>query len=185
MSIRPKWLNDICSVLFSVYYIIYANEADEKVSIVLWILRSNRLIFYFQLRRFRAVPTVEMLRTTWEKTSNPYVCSPPFFLIPLLNISLQIRFFTHLRLPKASIRRKILLPRPKSSTYQRPITAYLYFSPAEDQLSRATDLILDFPGGGFVAMGPEHHEERLRMWALRTGKPILSIEYGKAPECGY
>ena len=31
MSIRPKWLNDICSILFSIYYIIYANEADEKV----------------------------------------------------------------------------------------------------------------------------------------------------------
>ena len=26
-----------------------------------------------QLRKFRAVPTVEMLRTTWEKTTNPYV----------------------------------------------------------------------------------------------------------------
>ena len=26
-----------------------------------------------QLRRFRAVPTVEMLRATWEKTTNPYV----------------------------------------------------------------------------------------------------------------
>lgn len=33
MSIRPKWLNDIFSVLFSIYYIIYANEADEKVSL--------------------------------------------------------------------------------------------------------------------------------------------------------
>ncbi len=32
-------------------------------------------------------------------------------------------------------------------------------------------------------MTPEHHEERLRMWAVRTGKPVLSIEYGKAPEC--
>ena len=31
MSIRPKWLKDICSVLFSIYYIIYATEADEKV----------------------------------------------------------------------------------------------------------------------------------------------------------
>lgn len=31
MSIRPKWLRDICSVLFSVYYIVYATEADEKV----------------------------------------------------------------------------------------------------------------------------------------------------------
>lgn len=26
-----------------------------------------------QVRKFRAAPTVEFLRTTWEKTSNPYV----------------------------------------------------------------------------------------------------------------
>ncbi|KAG5654405.1 hypothetical protein H0H81_003229 [Sphagnurus paluster] len=148
MSIRPKWLRDICSIVFSAYYIIYANEGDEK------------------LRRFRAVPTVEMLRTTWEKTTNPY-----------------IRMATHL--PWLSMRRKILLPRPKFSQYSRPITAYLFFHPHESQLRRATDLILDFPGGGFVAMSPEHHEERLRMWALQTGKPVLSIDYGKAPEYPY
>ena len=27
-----------------------------------------------QLRKFRSAPTVEMLRVTWEKTSNPFVC---------------------------------------------------------------------------------------------------------------
>ena len=32
-------------------------------------------------------------------------------------------------------------------------------------------------------MTPEHHEERLRVWAIRTGRPVLSIDYGKAPEC--
>ena len=31
MAIRPRWLRDICSILFSAYYILYANEADEKV----------------------------------------------------------------------------------------------------------------------------------------------------------
>lgn len=31
MSIRPKWLRDICSILFSGYYILYAHEGDEKV----------------------------------------------------------------------------------------------------------------------------------------------------------
>ncbi|KAI5824551.1 hypothetical protein K523DRAFT_366154, partial [Schizophyllum commune Tattone D] len=31
MHIKPRWLRHICSVLFSGYYIIYANEADEKV----------------------------------------------------------------------------------------------------------------------------------------------------------
>ncbi|KDQ27709.1 hypothetical protein PLEOSDRAFT_1042144 [Pleurotus ostreatus PC15] len=148
LSIRPKWLRDTCSVLFSVYYIIYANEADEK------------------LRRFRAVPTVEMLRATWEKTTNPL-----------------IRLFTYL--PSIPIRRKILLPRPQSSSYQRPITAYLFFALPEKRLCKATDLILDFPGGGFVAMSPEHHEERLRTWAISTGRPVLSIDYGKAPEYPY
>ncbi|GJE92194.1 hypothetical protein PsYK624_083470 [Phanerochaete sordida] len=148
MSIRPKWLKDLCSVLFSVYYIIYATEADEK------------------LRRFRAVPTVEMLRTTWEKTTNPY-----------------IRLFSSY--PRISIRRKLVFPRPSDSAYQRPITAWLFFAPPEHQLSRATELIVDFPGGGFISMTPEHHEDRLRMWAVRTGKPVLSIEYGKAPEYPY
>ncbi|KAI0091643.1 Alpha/Beta hydrolase protein [Irpex rosettiformis] len=148
MSIRPKWLRDISSIIFSVYYIIYATEADEK------------------LRRFRAVPTVELLRATWEKTTNPY-----------------IRMFAIL--PPISVRRKLLLPRPKDSPYQRPITAWLFFAPADHLLSRATELILDFPGGGFISMTPEHHEERLRIWAVRTGKPVLSIEYGKAPEYPY
>ncbi|KAF9263321.1 alpha/beta-hydrolase [Marasmius fiardii PR-910] len=150
LAIRPKWLRDICSILFSVYYIIYANEGDEK------------------LRRFRAVPTVEMLRATWEKTSNPY-----------------IRLFTSLSLPSLTIRRKILLPRPKSSQYQRPITAYLFYALPAAQLSDASDLILDFPGGGFICMTPEHHEDRLRLWAVNTKKPILSIDYGKAPEYPY
>ncbi|KAI0374058.1 alpha/beta-hydrolase [Pilatotrama ljubarskyi] len=148
MSIRPQWLKDICSVLFSIYYIIYASEADEKI------------------RKYRAVPTVEMLRTTWEKTTNPY-----------------LRMLAHH--PHISIRRKILLARPKYSTFRRPITTWLFFAPPADQLAHATDLILDFPGGGFVSMTPEHHEERLRMWAIRTGKPVLSVDYGKAPEYPY
>lgn len=35
MNIKPKWLRDLCSVLFSLYYIFYANEADEKVLSIL------------------------------------------------------------------------------------------------------------------------------------------------------
>ena len=33
MSIRPKWLRDLASIVFSFYYILYAQEADEKVLI--------------------------------------------------------------------------------------------------------------------------------------------------------
>lgn len=31
MAIRPKWMRDFASLVFSVYYMIYAQEADEKV----------------------------------------------------------------------------------------------------------------------------------------------------------
>ncbi|KAF8348323.1 Alpha/Beta hydrolase protein [Amanita rubescens] len=148
MPIRPRWLRDICSLVFSVYYIICANSAEE------------------QLRRFRAVPTVEMLRATWEKTTNPY-----------------LRLFSHI--PSVPVRRKLSIPRPKSSSYADPTTAYLFFSLPENQLCNATELILDFPGGGFVAMTPEHHEERLAIWAQVTRRPVLSIDYGKAPEYPY
>jgi hypothetical protein len=33
MPIKPKWLRDICSVLFAGYYMVWAREADEKVSL--------------------------------------------------------------------------------------------------------------------------------------------------------
>jgi acetyl esterase/lipase len=95
----------------------------------------------------------------------------------------KIRFITHIPLPQLGVRRKILLPRPRSSSYARPIAAYLFFARPESELCKTSDLILDFPGGGFVAMSPEHHEERLRQWAVTTGRPVLSLDYGKAPEC--
>lgn len=34
-------------------------------------------------------------------------------------------------------------------------------------------------------MNPEHHAERLLRWAKRTGRPVLSFDYGKAPEYPY
>lgn len=103
------------------------------------------------------------------------------FLLNLILSLSQLRLITHE--PHLSVRQVLTLPRPSASTYTRPITAYLFFAPPAEQLSCATDLILDFPGGGFVAMNPEHHEERLRLWATHTGRPVLSIDYGKAPEC--
>lgn len=48
-------------------------------------------------------------------------------------------------------------------------------------IHNCTDLMLDFPGRGFVAMTLEgHNEERLRTWAFRTGKVVLAVAYGKA-----
>lgn len=45
--------------------------------------------------------------------------------------------------------------------YSKPVTAWLYFSGSQLALSQTRELILDFPGGGFVSMSPENHEERV------------------------
>jgi acetyl esterase/lipase len=47
-------------------------------------------------------------------------------------------------------------------------------------------VVLDFPGGGFVAMSPRHHDDKLLAWARQCpGVPIISIDYKKAPEFPY
>ncbi|KAH8119086.1 alpha/beta-hydrolase [Phellopilus nigrolimitatus] len=150
MSIRPKWLRDICSMLFSVYYLCNGDEAESKI------------------HRLRELCTLEVLRVTWDKTSNPY----------LRALSAPYR-------PSVPIRRLVSFPRPKHSSYTRPVDAWLFFSGSEEELRQTTELVLDFPGGGFVAMGPTHHEERLRAWAKRLRRPVLSVDYGKAPEFPY
>ncbi|WVR05070.1 hypothetical protein IAU60_002082 [Kwoniella sp. DSM 27419] len=152
MSIRPKWLKDICSMLFTGYYLIWASEGDEV------------------LRRFRSVCSVEMLRVTWEKTMNPYV-----------------RLLTTFHRPRLIITRHITIPRPPTSSRASlpPVKAMLFFHGTEAELAKATELVVDYPGGGFIAMGPECHEERLRTWAKTTGKPVIGVDYGKAPEYPY
>ncbi|CAM0137494.1 unnamed protein product [Umbelopsis sp. WA50703] len=54
MSVKPTWLRHLLSVVFSFYYLIFADAAEEKT------------------RRVRASITVEHMRTSWEKAaSNP------------------------------------------------------------------------------------------------------------------
>ncbi|KAL9934276.1 hypothetical protein V8E36_006732 [Tilletia maclaganii] len=148
MPIRPHWLKDILALLFSGYYLIYANEADEK------------------LRKYRAFCTVEMMRETWHKTTNPY-----------------IRLATWIHRPSLKIAKEVLLPRPSYGKHaSRPTVAWLFFDGDERALRSQTELILDIPGGGFISMDPRHHEERLRALAKQTGRPVLALNYCKAPE---
>jgi acetyl esterase/lipase len=105
-----------------------------------------------------------MLRITWEKSSkNPW-----------------LRAITLLERPWLPVVRKLVFPRPGS---EHPFTAYLFFARPERELENQRELILDFPGGGFICMSPLDHEERLRRWAIRTGRPVLAVDYHKAPEC--
>ncbi|MCJ1418154.1 hypothetical protein MMC32_004499 [Xylographa parallela] len=152
MRIRKKWLRDLASVVFSVFYLFAAEQADEKV------------------RKVRGTLTVDHLRVSWNKGTTPY-----------------LSFFTSLMRPKLARYppRMVRIPRPQESSYKEPIIAWLYYDAPFSTIINQTKIILDIPGGGFVAMNPRTNDDKLLAWCGRTGLPILSLDYRKAPEYPY
>ena len=124
-----------------------------------------------KVRRVRATITVDHLRVSWEKPTTPY-----------------LKFLTNLLHPPRNkfAPRPLRIPRPKESVYSVPVDAWLYYEGTREQLRACKKVILDFPGGGFVAMSPRHHDDKLLTWArLCPGAPVISIDYKKAPEQPY
>lgn len=139
-------------MVFSIYYIFAAEQADEKV------------------RKVRGVLTVEHLRVSWQKSTTPYLSIVTRIMRPRLT-----------RYPPRALK----IPRPAESSYKDPINAWLYFDGPFSALGNHTKLILDFPGGGYVAMNPRHHDDKLLGWSAKLGIPVLSLDYRKAPEYPY
>ncbi|KAJ5175841.1 uncharacterized protein N7482_001718 [Penicillium canariense] len=152
MKIKPKWLRDLASLVFTVYYLIAAEQADEKA------------------RRVRGTLTLEHLRVSWNKATTPYL----WFLASLVRPRLT-RYG-----PRA-----LRIPRPKNSLHTEPVNAWLYFDGPLSALKDQTTMVLDAPGGGFVAMTPRNSEDKLLSWAGQLKVPVLSIDYRKAPEYAY
>ncbi len=152
MRIRRRWLRDLASVVFSIYYLFAAEQADEKV------------------RKVRGTLTVDHLRVSWNKATTPYLSGLGRLLRPK---------FT--RYPPRAIR----IPRPRQSSYTDPVHAWLYFDGPISALKDQRNVVLDIPGGGFVAMDPRCSDDKLFAWAGKTGVPVLSLDYRKAPEFPY
>ncbi|KAF2639224.1 alpha/beta-hydrolase [Massarina eburnea CBS 473.64] len=152
MRIKSKGLRDFCSLVFTVYYMICAEQADEKV------------------RKVRATLTVDHLRVSWNKGTTPYLSALTNMMRPRL-----------MWYPP----RKIRIPRPKQSSYKDPVIGWLYYNGPLAALKREEKVVLDIPGGGFVAMDPRNHDDKLMGWAGKTGLPVLSLDYRKAPEWPY
>jgi acetyl esterase/lipase len=152
MRIRRKWLRDFASIVFTVYYLIAAEQADEKV------------------RKVRGMLTVDHLRVSWNKGTTPY-----------------LSFFTNLMRPRFMKYppRAIRIPRSPNSDYKEPVNGWLYFNGPLSALKNHTKVVLDIPGGGFVAMDPRTNDDKLFAWAGKTGLPVLSLDYRKAPEFPY
>ncbi|KAF1852139.1 alpha/beta-hydrolase [Cucurbitaria berberidis CBS 394.84] len=152
MKIKRKGPRDLLSIVFSVYYLICAEQADEKV------------------RKIRATLTVDHLRVAWNKGTTPYLGALTNLMRPRL-----------MWYPP----RKIRIPRPKESSYTEPVIGWLYFNGPLSALKKHDKVVLDIPGGGFVAMDPRNHDDKLMGWAGKTGLPVLSLDYRKAPEHPY
>lgn len=145
-------MRDFLSIVFSVYYMICAEQADEKV------------------RKIRATLTVDHLRVAWNKGTTPYLGALTNLMRPRL-----------MWYPP----RKIRIPRPKESSYTEPVIGWLYFNGPLSALKKHNKIILDIPGGGFVAMDPRNHDDKLMGWAGKSGLPVLGLDYRKAPEFPY
>ncbi|KAL7931675.1 Alpha/Beta hydrolase protein [Trichoderma chlorosporum] len=152
MKIRSKWLRDLASIVFSFYYLVAAEKADEKV------------------RKVRGMITVDHLRVAWNKGTTPY--------LGFLQRLVRPRFT---RWPPRQVR----IPRPANSDYREAVSAWLYYDGPLADLEHHNKLVFDVPGGGFVAMDPRCNDDKLFAWASKTGLPILSIDYKKAPEYPY
>ena len=154
MRIRPNWLKDFCSMVFTLYYLVNAEHADEMV------------------RKVRGKLSLEHLRVSWNKGETPYLAFVGRLIRPP---RLRMRYKP----------RQIRIPRPKQSPYTEPVHAWLYFDGPLEEMRNQDKVILDIPGGGFVAMNPRCHDDKLMAWAAKTGFPIVSLDYRKAPEYPY
>ncbi|KAG1179631.1 hypothetical protein G6F70_001073 [Rhizopus microsporus] len=149
MPLKPKWARDFFSILFSVYYLIFADAAEEKV------------------RRIRATISIEQMRCSWEKGYQN------MFLRTFSRIMFQ---------PRMNIRDTIIIDRPNDKP---PTEIYRYYARSPETFSDNDTIILNIPGGGFVAMPPPCHEDPITHWAKHTGLPVISINYKKAPEYSF
>ncbi|KAJ1503199.1 hypothetical protein HMI56_002273 [Coelomomyces lativittatus] len=157
--LKPRIFRDTMSILMSIFYLIFADAADYKV------------------RQYRSAPTIEMLRLSWDKKSHPLLA-----------------FLSKLKTPRITwCGKPLILPRHSSSfgyDPQDPKTQFihlaLYYSGDPKLFSRVNQLILHYPGGGFVCMSPQSHEDYLCIWAsLSPNTLIVAVDYAKAPEYPY
>jgi acetyl esterase/lipase len=123
-----------------------------------------------KVRKVRGMLTVEHLRVSWNKGTSPY-----------------LNFFQGLMRPRLTRwpARALRIPRPSNSDYKEPISAWLYYDGPLADLEHHDKIVLDVPGGGFVAMDPRCHDDLLFSWAAKTGLPVLALDYKKAPEFPY
>ncbi|KAJ1882514.1 hypothetical protein LPJ57_000890, partial [Coemansia sp. RSA 486] len=150
MSVRPRPLRHLLSLLFSLYYLVFTNRGLEKV------------------RKVRALITVDHLRVSWNKgVDNPV-----------------LRFVRRLHSSKLTVSRVVEVPdriscdegsssgRLSDVAQLEPAKCHVMYAGDPDTFAACKYIVLNYPGGGFVSMGPECHSDYLSAWAEKTGAVV-------------
>ncbi|KAJ1907106.1 hypothetical protein LPJ81_000965 [Coemansia sp. IMI 209127] len=154
MTVKPKILRDMLSLLFTLYYLVYTDRGIEKV------------------RKVRALITIDHLRVSWNKgVDNPV-----------------LRFVRWMHSSKLTVHRTVTVPLDSSSSTSselEPVKCHIMYSGDPKTFALCRSVVLNYPGGGFVCMGPESHSDYLSAWAEKTQAVVVSVDYAKAPEYPY
>jgi hypothetical protein len=122
-----------------------------------------------KVEAFRRSMSHEAIRACWEKGSTPVLAAVDRLMRPRCIVELEL----------VSVR----------SPDGHDIECRLFYNKPRTSLAQEKAMMLHYPGGGFIAMSPQHHADYLSFWARTLEVPILSVNYRKAPEhpfpCGF
>ena len=156
-NIKWKWLRDIASVVATGYYLVAYETATAKCA------------------KFRAQPTVAMLKMSWEKQKNWIFAAVIKLQLPtigykdVLNIPRDSNEWGYNDLDKSTTRTK----------------THLYFYGTKDEFKEQQDIIFFIPGGGWLATDPTSHEQYIHDLVKLTKVPVIALDYLKAPRYPY
>jgi acetyl esterase/lipase len=122
-----------------------------------------------KVAQFRKSLKIEHVRAMWEKGGSPVLHGLTSVVRRLKGEVVRVNQIVH-------------IPRPNNKGV---IECSLFYDKPLSALAQETQIILDFPGGGFVSMSPKHHADYLSKWTRTLKVPVLSVNYRKAPECPY
>ncbi|KAJ2855698.1 hypothetical protein J3B02_002031 [Coemansia erecta] len=164
MTVRPRPLRHLLSLLFSLYYLVFFNRAVEKV------------------RKVRALITVDHLRVSWNKgVDNPILR----FVRSLHSSRLGVSRITEVPQRTDGSDNGSSSGRLSDVAQLEPAKCHIMYSGDLSSFAACKYIVLNYPGGGFVSMGPECHSDYLSAWAEKTGAVVVSVDYAKAPEYPY
>ncbi|KNE60078.1 lipase [Allomyces macrogynus ATCC 38327] len=153
MNIKPKFLRDLMSIVFTMFYLVFADQAEAKV------------------RRLRSTPTVSMMRVSWEKQKHPYIQKLARSMMPKITWRSK-----RIQIPRLASGLRVRPGRPKDYGHGR---VPLLCRQGGESCRR---VILKFTAAGSSAWTRNVMKITEQMAHMAPGCLVVALNYGKAPE---